>query len=227
MTDEKTVPAVFGALATILKELSVEKKGDLPSTMGGKKYATATDVSAEVKKQFVEHNLVILPNETVVGHETVVHKDRLNIMVVITGEYTIISTVDGSSVKISGTGDGLALSTAVASNIASTFAIKNALLRTFLITEQSVEDQGRTTSEPETPPALKKASGAAKAPAKKSAPAGETPARKTIREDYVDAGKVDREIVNKLMKTAKEEEGLSGDAVFEFILKKLEAGEVA
>ncbi len=226
MTDEKTVPAVFGALAVILKDLSVDKKGTLPGTMGGKPYITATDASAEVKKRFVENNLIFLPEEEVISNETVVHKERLNILVLIKGTYTIVSTVDGSSVKVSGTGDGLALSTAVASNIASTNAMKNALLRTFLITEQSVEDQGKSSSEPETAPALKKASGATKAPAKKSAPAGETPARKTIREDYVDAGKVDREIVNNLMKTAKEE-GLSGDAVFEFILKKLEAGEVA
>lgn len=143
-------PHVYGALANILKNLSVAKGGVLPGNMGGKSYITAVDASAEVKRQFVENDLIFLPNEEVIENEHFIHKDRVSIRIVIRGVYTIVSTVDGSSVTVSGVGDGLATGTAVASNIGSTNALKNALLRTFLITEQSVEDAAKN-GEPETP----------------------------------------------------------------------------
>lgn len=140
---ETTTPHVYVALAKILAALSVEKGGTLPSNMGGKPYITAADVSLEVKRQFVENDLIYLPNESVIWHEYITANNRLQVGLGITGEYTIVSTVDGSNVQVSGTGDGLATGTAVASNIASTNALKNALLRTFLITEQSVEDAAK------------------------------------------------------------------------------------
>ena len=143
-------PHVYGALANILKNLSVAKGGVLPTNMGGKSYITAVDASAEAKRQFVENDLIFLPNEEVIENEHFIHKDRVSIRIVIRGEYTLVSTVDGSSVTVSGVGDGLATGTAVASNIGSTNALKNALLRTFLITEQSVEDAAKN-GEPETP----------------------------------------------------------------------------
>lgn len=142
-------PHVYTALGNILYNLRVEKGGVLPGNMGGKPYITAVDASAEVKRQFVKNNLIFLPNEEVIANEHIIHKDRLSIRILIQGTYTIVSTVDGSQVTVSGTGDGLATGTAVASNIASTNALKNALLRTFLITEQSVEDAAKN-GEPET-----------------------------------------------------------------------------
>lgn len=140
---ENTVPKVYTALAEVLKSLSVAKGGVLPGNMGGKAYITAVDASAEVKRQFVDNNLIFLPNEEVIRHENLYNNNRLQVSIVITGTYTIVSTEDASSVVISGTGDGLATGTAVASNIASTNALKNALLRAFLITEQSVEDASK------------------------------------------------------------------------------------
>lgn len=145
--NEVEVPHVYTALAEILKNLSVEKNGTLPGNMGGKPYITAVDAAAETKRQFVANGLVFLPREEVIKHETIQFKERLNVTIVITGTYTIVSTVDGSSVTVSGTGDGLATGTAVASNIASTNSLKNALLRTFLITEQSVEDASKAVSD--------------------------------------------------------------------------------
>lgn len=140
---EGNVPHVYTGLANILKELGVAKGGTLPANMGGKPYITAVDVAREVKTLFVANDLIFLPTEKVHKHEVVIHKDRVNVAVIITGEYTIVSLQDGSQVVVSGTGDGLAGGTAVASNIASTNALKNALLRTFLITEQSVEDAAK------------------------------------------------------------------------------------
>lgn len=142
-----TVPAVYTALAKILNEMGVSKNGVLPSNLGGKPYITAVDLSAEVKKHFVANNLIILPRETEKKHETIINSNRVMVAIVIEGEYTVFSTVDGSSDVIKGVGDGLATGTAVASNIASTNALKNALLRTFLVTEASTEESGKATQD--------------------------------------------------------------------------------
>lgn len=139
-----TTPAVHTALFEILKSLSVEKGGSLPSNMGGKPYITAVDLNSEIKRKFVEHDLFFLPTEVEVSKEIVTNpKGGTVVTVSIQAEYTIISTKDGSQVTIGGVGDGYATGTAVASNIASTNALKNALLRTFLVTEQSTEDAAK------------------------------------------------------------------------------------
>lgn len=137
------VAHVYTALAEILKALSVEKNGQLPGNMGGKSYISAVDLSLEVKRQFVENNLLLLPEEEVTRHEIFNDNGRKTTTLTIQGHYTIVSTVDESFVQISGTGDGLSTGASVASNIASTNALKNALLRTFLVTEQSVEDEAK------------------------------------------------------------------------------------
>lgn len=164
-----TAPAIHTALAAILKSLSVEKNGQLPGNMGGKSYITATDLNSEAKRKFVEHNLVLIPNEKVIKYEAQ-SGTRLQILVAIEGTYTLASTVDGSVVEFGGVGDGVATGSAVASNIASTNALKNALLRLFLVTEQSVEDAakaGLADADEKSPTQSKitKAAGGAKAPA--------------------------------------------------------------
>ena len=144
MTEKYATPHVHTALGAILNDLSVEKNGKLPSNMGGKPYISAVDLSLEIKRKFVEHNLILLPTEHVVNHNSVTDATkRITFYISINGEYTILSTTDGSSVTIGGVGDGVAMGSAVAANIASTNALKNALLRTFLVTEQSVEDEAK------------------------------------------------------------------------------------
>ena len=204
------VPHVYTALAEILKHLSVEKNGQLPGNMGGKAYITAVDISAEVKRQFVANNLIFLPDEEVIKHETVMHKDRINTAIVIRGTYTILSTKDGSSVTVSGTGDGLATGTAVASNIGSTNALKNALLRTFLITEQSVEDaskQGDTAA----PSATQQAINKARTPVKPTAGGG---SQDKIRE-WIGADEARKGQANEVVTRIKAEKKLTGVAVFD------------
>lgn len=151
---ENQVGAVYGAIGRILGELSVEKGGTLPGNMGGKSYITAVDLSSEVKRRFVENDLILVPEEKFVKHEVSTSaQGRHSIFLVIEGHYTITSTVDGSRVTIAGVGDGLATGTAVAANIASTNALKNALLRTFMVTEQSVEDEAKNGSQQAEKPA--------------------------------------------------------------------------
>ena len=138
------VPHVYKAIAKILGELSVAKGATLPANMGGKPYITAVDLNSEIKRKFVENNLIHLPREREVSKEIIIgNGGRVTVALSVEGEYTIISTEDGSTATISGAGDGLANGSAVASNIASTNALKNALLRTFLVTEQSAEDAAK------------------------------------------------------------------------------------
>ncbi len=159
-TIEGTVPAVYTGIAAILAELGVKKNGQLPTNMGGKSYIAAVDVSAEIKILLVKHGLVVLPNERLIKHEAIQANNRITIATAIEGEYTFVSTVDGSVAKVTGVGDGLANGNAVSSNIASTNAMKNAMLRTFMITEQSAEDQAKNGVD-ESPAAQPKAIAAA------------------------------------------------------------------
>lgn len=206
------VPHVYTGLAEILKHLSVEKTGTLPGNMGGKPYITAVDAAAEVKRQFVENNLVFVPNEEVVKHENIVTADRaVKISIVIRGEYTIVSTVDGSSVTVSGVGDGLANGTAVASNIGSTNALKNALLRTFLITEQSVEDAGKDGPAEGKPSAASKPLEKARTAGQAKAPASDS---KSKVRDWIGNDDERRSTANKKMDELKQA-GLSGTALYD------------
>lgn len=208
------VAHVYTALAKILKHLSVEKNGTLPGNMGGKAYITAVDISAEVKRQFVENDLIFLPDERVIEHETIQFKDRLNVTIVVKGTYTIASIVDGSSVTVSGTGDGLATGTAVASNIASTNALKNALLRTFLITEQSVEDQSKNGEETIQNSATQRARQAPARPATK-----EHPDKVKVRE-WIGTNSARRDQANAASDKFKKE-GVKGDDIWTAIAKEV------
>lgn len=219
---ENQVGKVYAGVAKILEHLSVEKNGTLPGNMGGKAYITAQDAAAEVKRQFVENNLVFIPTESLVKHEVIIFKDRLNIATVIEGTYEIVSTEDGSSVTVTGVGDGLATGTAVSSNIASTNALKNALLRTFLITEQSVEDAAKNG--PADEPARKSAPAERKVAAAKAATApagaGELDALKKQIRDAITSGAVDRDAVNSKMEELKVE-GLAGVPLHKRLLSDL------
>ncbi len=221
------VPHVYTALAGILKSLSVPKGGVLPGNMGGKPYITAVDAAAEVKRQFVDNDLIFLPNEEVIKHENIVTADRaVKITIVIKGTYTIISTVDGSQVTISGIGDGLANGTAVASNIGSTNALKNALLRVFLITEQSVEDAAKSGPAETTPSAATRAlDNARNTSTTPPSPRGKTTAdQDKIRVNYIESGKMTPDEVNNRFKAIEAKNaGKRRAEIFSLLLKELEA----
>jgi len=223
---------VYEGVANTLKHLSVEKNGVLPGNMGGKPYITAHDIAAEVKRKFVENNLIFLPKETVVKHENIQANNRLQVSIVVTGEYTIVSAEDGSSLTVSGTGDGLATGTAVASNIASTNALKNALLRTFLITEQSVEDAAKNgVPEESSSPAqakIAKAQGGGQATRKSTgSPTTAGEYRTAILAAVKNGGGVaDYEKVGNRISGKQKSEWVNDIEVLSGVLKALEAGEV-
>lgn len=142
---EYIAPHVHTALLAICNELEIDKDGTLPSNMSGRAYVTAGNLSAKIKEQFVKHELIFHPvSERIIHHEVAQDKtQRTLIALSVEGTYRIISTKDGSFIEIGGAGDGLATATSVANNIASTNALKNALLRLVMATEGGVESQSK------------------------------------------------------------------------------------
>lgn len=210
-------PHVNTAMQSVLSQLGVAKSGQLPNNMGGKPYITAVDVAKEVKTLFVQNDLIFLPTENLEHYEVITDANgRKAIFIAITLTATIRSVRDGSEVTIGGTGDGLANGTAVASNIASTNAFKNALLRTFLITEQSVEDAAKNGDV--TPETRAIDNAAAARPVNR--PAAQKGLKDQVRENYIETGKTTKEAVNTLLGAAKEA-GESGDAAWVYVLAEL------
>lgn len=154
---EGTVPEVYVALANILKSFSVEADGTLPASMSGGKYIRAVDLFNAVKVAFAQNDLVLLTNEHLSCANEVTLGAKLALHVIVSGEYTLVSTRDASSVSFSGVGEGFAFSNAVAANIASTYALKNALMRTLLASEDSVEKEGLTPADAKVAATLSKA----------------------------------------------------------------------
>lgn len=142
---EYITPHVHKALLAIYGELAVEKDGTLPSNMSGKAYVTAGNLSASIKEQFIKHELVFHPvYERIIHHGVTQDKTQRTLVAIsVEGKYKIVSTVDGSSIEIGAAGDGLATGTSVANNIASTNALKNALLRLVMATEGGVESASK------------------------------------------------------------------------------------
>lgn len=164
MTEAKyKAPHVHEALGAILSDLSVEKNGQLPANMGGKPYISAVDLSLEIKRKFVDHDLILIPSERVIKHEAILGQNqKITYVISVEGEYTILSRRDGSTVTVGAVGDGVAMGSAVAANISSTNALKNALLRTFLVTEQSVEDEAKNGPKESSAPAQTTTAGPSK-----------------------------------------------------------------
>lgn len=217
MTDKNVVPEVYAGISQVLKALRVEKNGTLPGNMGGKSYFTASDLSDEVKRQFVEADLIIFPYEKVTKHEVIETANKKQMVVIgVEGSYKIVSTRDGSSEVIAGVGDGTAMGTSVASNIASTNALKNALLRTFLVTEQSVEDQAKqehsaTDTRPE---ALKNAAKETKAVANRAS-TSQGGYHAKIKSEFLDTERTSLNFVKSVVEEVKKATKATGEALYE------------
>ena len=234
MTETNKVPAIYESIANVLKHMQVNKDGVLPGNLGGGAYFKASDLFDETKRQFVENDIIILPMEHETSkqvHQQVNGNTTKNIITItIEGTYTLVSTKDGSSVVIGGTGDGIAMGTAVAANVGSTNALKNALLRFLLVTEQAVERASMegipdTQTPVERNVAKAAQASAPKAPAARPAVTASAPAAKdVIREQYIDTGKLDKAKANSLMNTVKgDNPNLAGEELWAEILVRVKA----
>ena len=143
MTEENTVPAIYAALLAIQNEYAVEKKGKLPSNMGGSMYAAASDQFAEFKKLAQKHRVLTINQNIPSQTELREISGRAYDYVVVTLSYKLVSLEDGSSETISGTGTGIAINNSVASIIANTNAMKTAI-QGFTMTTESSEDAAKS-----------------------------------------------------------------------------------
>ena len=186
-------------------------------------------------KHVEEAGIVVVPN--VLSHD-VTERSPDGKRVVKTSKVVTQFTFyapDGSSISATTTGlaDDFADRSAAQ---AQSVAFRVALLQTFFLPTQSPEPEqtgqavqdGADAKPTPTQRAIDKArtspsKPAAKAPAKPTA-AGS--ARDKIRVEYIEAGKVDKAVVNRMHQEAKQA-GAEGEAAFEAVLKRLEAGEVA
>lgn len=226
---ETNAPKVYTAIHKVLKALQVDKNGELPSNLGGKSYATAEAIANGVKKLFVANNMIPEYNEEIVTESVADLGDKkMRFQTTIKGTFKAIHIEDGSSIMFSGHGHGLATGTAMAANIASTFAMKNALQRQFLISEDSVERNGQ--AEQATPKQNSAQQEAAKATTPPAAPKKLTgangEAQKRVAAKMED-GTYDRERVTALNAKIAQSLGKSKGDVMVELEKALEAGEVA
>lgn len=189
MTDNSK--AVYRALHNVLRELDVDKDGVLPGNMGGSAYRSAEALTAGVRALFVQHDLILVPQESVSHNERYEFNKRVEFTATVEGVYHIISAEDGSSVTIKGVGRGKSTGTTVDVNIASTFALKNALQRFFLVSDNKLEEEGMSDgSAPGPTKAERAAAKAAVTPQPKAKPVannGEREAQAKIRAEYLNA----------------------------------------
>lgn len=222
------VPKVYAAIHKVLEHLQVDKNGMLPGNMGGKAYMTAEAISNEVKRLFVENNLILESNETSETFAPNFGDSKSRFQITVSGSYRAIHIEDGSSITFSGTGNGLATGTAVAANIASTFALKNALQRQFLISEDSVERDGQAEQAPPKQNSAQQAAASATAPPapKKASGKANQDAQLRIKEG-MDDGTYDKGAVTALMDKLSAELGKPKGEVMVELEKRLKAGGVA
>lgn len=215
---------VYPALHKVMAELDVDKDGVLPGNMGGSAYRTAEGITSAVRALFTKHDLVFLPTERVIESTQEEFKNRMTYSIVVEGTYEIVHVEDGSSVAIQGIGRGVATGTAVDANVASTFALKNALQRLLLISDNREEEAAMRDGTPgptKVERQAQKARSAAKPAPKKASPVREL--QKKVKEQFIDQGVITSEQANEEIKKLKE----SGDEnPFQTLLNALEKGEL-
>ena len=232
MTEKNNTPKIYGAIHKVLSHLTVAKNGTLPGNLGGKPYQTAEDISNEVKSQLVKNNVIVEAQEDVAQVESPDYGDKkMRFMITIQGTYRLVHIEDGSSITIKGVGQGMGTGVATAAAVAGTFALKSALLRTFLISDDSVEREGNTEqAAPKQSSAQQAAASAskpvAKAPAPKAADKEQEAAHARIRQLVTD-GTYDAANVNALQTKLVKELGLPKGEVLVELEQRLAAGEVA
>ena len=224
---------IYDSIHKVLGHLSVAKNGTLPGNLGGKPYQTAEDISNEVKNQLVANKVIVEANEEVVKVESPDYGDKkMRFVITLKGTYRLIHIEDGSFITISGVGQGMGTGVSTAAAVASTFSLKSALLRTFLISESGVESEGVTEQAAPKQDRAQQTVAAATTPPKKSpvkAPADKDnkEALARISADTGPGKKYNPADVSALNEKIAAELGKSKGEVMVELEKRLLAGEVA
>lgn len=229
---EQKTGLIYSKIAEVRKKApKLSKDGVGPQAQGSYKYLRVDDILEAIVPIENEVGIISYPvNCSVDYHYNVaLTKDdgrvpRENVQGIVSFVFRYVAVADGSFVDVTVPGEGID-SQDKATRKATTQAQKIANILVYnLITgepDPDSQDGGATNQEAHVPPAVKKAT---------ATPTGsyttkESPTKKAIREEFVDKGIVDRDTVNRLVKTVRES-GATGDTVFDEVLNKLRAGEV-
>lgn len=160
MTEKTTVPAIYGALLDIQREVpTLQKNGVGPSTQGGYKFLAVDDVLSAVRPLLDKHGVIVSPKLLDHGfhYNTALAKDnervpRENVQAWVKYEFTFIAAVDGSQLSTVVIGEGTDTQDKAVRK-STTSAWKIALIQTFaLITgepDPDGSDGGRANNEAE------------------------------------------------------------------------------
>lgn len=138
-----TVPAIFGKLATIQREVgAIPRNGKGPAAKGGFAYIRAEDILDKIHALMVQEGVIVLPNIEYSKHKVQIVNNRQYINATIKASYTYVAIEDGSSVVVSAIGEGSDIGSDTATRKAATQALKISHLHTFTIPNSEFDDEG-------------------------------------------------------------------------------------
>lgn len=144
MTETVTaVPAIFGKIATIQKEVgAIPRNGTGPAAKGGFSYIKAEDILDKIHALLVQENVITIPSIKHSKHEVNIVNNRQYINATIEATYTYVAVEDGSSITVTAIGEGSDIGSDTATRKAATQALKISHLHTFTIPNSEFDDEG-------------------------------------------------------------------------------------
>lgn len=144
MADNATVvPAIFGKIATIQKEVgAIPRNGTGPAAKGGFSYIKAEDILDKIHALLVRENVITIPSIKHSKHEVNIVNNRQYINATIEATYTYVAVEDGSSITVTAIGEGSDIGSDTATRKAATQALKISHLHTFTIPNSEFDDEG-------------------------------------------------------------------------------------
>lgn len=137
------VPAIFGKIATIQKEVgAIPRNGVGPSTKGSFAYIKAEDILDKIHALLVQENVITIPSIKHSKHEVNIVNNRQYINATIEATYTYVAVEDGSSITVTAIGEGSDIGSDTATRKAATQALKISHLHTFTIPNSEFDDEG-------------------------------------------------------------------------------------
>lgn len=232
----ETVPAIYGKVNEIRKKIGrIAKNGVGPQTQGSYKFLAIDDILEAVKPLEDEAGVISYP----VDHTVTFHYNRAadkgdgrvpkeNVQGLVDFVFRYVAVEDGSHIDVSVPGEGIdSQDKAVRKSTTQAQKIANILLYNIITGEQDPDSvDGGADAQGAVQPSRTERQLDRTRQAAPTKPQAKSSSRETIRVDYIEAGKTDKDTVNGRMQHFKGQ-GLSGDAVWDAILKELKASEEA
>jgi len=224
------VPAIFGKIATIQKEVgAIPRNGTGPAAKGGFSYIKAEDILDKIHALLVQENVITIPSIKHSKHEVNIVNNRQYINATIEATYTYVAVEDGSSITVTAIGEGSDIGSDTATRKAATQALKISHLHTFTIPNSEFDDEGYEPADKQLPTPAQSKPAQTISKASKAASPEVTELQGKVR-GFITAG-VTADSVKKIGERVTKELGLASYdknnlETLQGIVKALEAGEV-